>query len=464
MGSHKTIEKLYYKLPVFLQDVVVSVKGWQLEWARRRGIYNACKLQIMQRSNWGREQFNAYQDERLRELLRFAVREVPYYKRILADRVEDDVVCSGLASLPLLPREVVKNNQDQFVARKGKSGVVLQTTGTTGSPLTVVSDIEARRRNYAFFDAYLETLGLDPSRKHIVIGGRVVVPPEQAGPPFWRVSRFQNSLLMSSYHISEESSSAYVDEIERYSPDYIESYPSSIYLIARHMCRVGRRVKVRAVITSSETLFRDQREVIEDAFQCSVYDQYGCVEMALFVGQCVSGKYHVRPDYGCLELVDDAGAPVAPGEVGNVVCTGFVNYRMPLIRYVLGDRAIMDPDQDCACGLRTPILSEIQGRMDDLLVTADGRYIGRMSPVLKGLPVKEAQYIQTVPGELLVKVVPDAAFDEGRDIDAITNAIRLRVGDAMRIDIRLVTELERGKGGKLRSVISSAVSRQDVLV
>ena len=90
----------------------------------------------------------------------------------------------------------------------------------------------------------------------------------------------------------------------------------------------GGLPRPRLIVTTAETLLAFQRETIERAFSCPVTDQYGCTEMALFISQCEHGSYHVHPEYGIVEVLDERDRPVAPGEEGEVVCTGFVNRAM----------------------------------------------------------------------------------------------------------------------------------------
>lgn len=446
-------------MPVPIQNIMVSLKGFQLNRTRKRGAYVKYKQQINARKNWSTSQFETYQLEQLNKVMSYAVKNIPHYQRTIDSDFSKLENISALGNMPLLPREKVRSNPNDFRPIGASKQIIVHTTGTTGSPLNVYCDADSRQKNYAYFDAYLESLGLNTSARHIIIGGRVVVHPDSITPPFWRESKFQNSLLMSSYHLNDNLIDYYINKITDYQPEYIESYPSAIYLIAKHMLIAGRQLKIKAIVTSAETLFRDQRETIEKVFQCKVYDQYGCAEMCLFVGQCLEGKYHVRPDYGCVEIVDDSGNLLPLGETGNVVCTGFVNQQMPLIRYAIGDCAIMDTNQSCNCGLHTPIIKEIIGRKDDVLVTGDGRKVGRMSPVLKGLPVKAAQYIQNVEGEVIVNIIPGDAFDSKHGVDAVIESVKLRLGKKTKIQVNLVKKLVRGRGGKLKSVISTLLDK-----
>jgi phenylacetate-CoA ligase len=125
---------------------------------------------------------------------------------------------------------------------------------------------------------------------------------------------------------------------------------------------------------------------------------------------------------------------------------------MPLIRYRIGDLAVLDT-KECDCGLNTPILKEILGRIDHFIITPDGRKIGRLSPVLKGFPIREAQYIQRRVDQLIVRVVTAEGFDKKTEKD-IKIELRKRIGSEMAIKVETVNSIERGPGGKLRTVIS----------
>jgi phenylacetate-CoA ligase len=173
--------------------------------------------------------------------------------------------------------------------------------------------------------------------------------------------------------------------------------------------------------------------------------------MCVFVGQCREGRYHVRPDYGAVEILRN-GVPVAPGEEGEIVCTGFINPAMPLIRYRIGDLGRWSTD-GCTCGLDTPILAEILGRRDDVIITPDGREVGRLSPVLKGYPIEDGQYIQDETGRLTVLLVPSRPLGENI-LASLEKELRKRVGPDLPVAFRCVEAIPRGPGGKFRAVIS----------
>lgn len=216
--------------------------------------------------------------------------------------------------------------------------------------------------------------------------------------------------------------------------------------------------RLRAIITSAEKLHDYQREFIEGFFGVKVFDQYGNAEMSCLIHQCSLRRFHVRADYRLLEILDDQGEAVSVGQPGSMVCTGFINYQMPLIRYRIGDRAVWASD-GCPCGLQTPIIQEVLGREDDVLIGADGRMVGRMSPVLKGLPILESQYVQHVEGAVTVRIVPADDFVAEKHEPMIVNLVKARLGVDTKVDVCLVDALDYGAGHKLRNVISTVCWR-----
>ena len=196
----------------------------------------------------------------------------------------------------------------------------------------------------------------------------------------------------------------------------------------------------------------EQRAAIEQAFHCPVVDQYGSVEMAMFVGQCARGTYHAAPEYGVLEFVreDDADED----KLASLIATGFINFAMPLIRYRIGDLIEVGDEVPCACGRASQTIKTVAGRLDDVIMTPDGRTIGRLSPVFKSAnEIVESQIVQTALDHVEIHAVPiqGCGPDPARPI---VSALRARLPESMSISIRLVPAIERSRNGKLRTVVS----------
>lgn len=357
----------------------------------------------------------------------------------------------------MLEKSTVKNSPSDFHSTNftKNSTTTLSTSGTTGTPLNVLVTKQSVRQNYAFFNLFLRSIGVDEFRRSATFAGRPIVPESSAAPPYWRKNYAMNTLLCSSYHLSEETIPFYIEALESWKPVYIDSYPSAIYEIAAYINanRVKHSIRLKAVVTSSETLGEHQREAIEKAFHCAVFDQYGCVEMAVMAYQQKDGRYFMPPQYGIAEVLDDDDRPVKPGESGHLVCTGLLNLAMPLIRYRIGD--IVKTSKEQMEGYPYVLfLDSIEGRSDDVVISSSGFRVGRLGPAFKGVKgVSETQIIQKTRTLLQVNLVVSGEYTKATEVQ-IRNALMERVGAAMQIRFEYVTHIPREKNGKFKFVKS----------
>jgi phenylacetate-CoA ligase len=261
---------------------------------------------------------------------------------------------------------------------------------------------------------------------------------------------------MSSYHLASDNAEAYFEAMRRYRVCYVWGYASSLYTLAQ--VALEQKLEppnLKVAISNAEPLYDYQREAISEAFRCPVYTTYGMTEAVCAASECEAGYLHLWPEVGIVEVLDDVtDDPLPPGEVGRLVCTGLLNFNMPLIRYETGDRGAVAPlGEICACGRTLPIIRRIEGRMDDVIVTPDGRRIGRLDPVFKGaIPVIEAQIIQEHLENIRVRFVPAANYTESDGVE-IVRQLQNYIGD-IDIELEAVDRIPRTDNGKFRSVIS----------
>jgi phenylacetate-CoA ligase len=167
----------------------------------------------------------------------------------------------------------------------------------------------------------------------------------------------------------------YIDKFRDFRSRAIEVYPSYLTFLALYLKCAGKTLPVQAVFTSAETLWPNQRLVMEDRFECKIFDWYGLTERAASAGQCecVDG-YHVSAEKNIVEIIKPGGEPAAPGESGEIVGTNLGEYGMPLIRYRSVDMSAYRPGT-CRCGWGLPLIEQIQTRVDDIITTPDGRLV-----------------------------------------------------------------------------------------
>jgi phenylacetate-CoA ligase len=279
----------------------------------------------------------------------------------------------------------------------------------------------------------------------------MIVPAAQEKPPYWRVNRGENMLMLSSYHLSESAAPAYLDSLALFDPVVIQAYPSSIGYLATWMLSAGTRYRgssLRGIVTSSETLSDARRREIERAFGCRVFDWYGQFERVAAIGSCEYGRYHLLSDYSYVEML--------PADDGlfELVGTGFYNLSMPLIRYRCGDLVRPAPAKErCACGRSFPLIEQVIGRVDDPIKLIDGRSIGRLDHLFKGVEgILEAQIRQDRLDAITMLVVPSATFND-RTRETLQNNARYRLGDGIALEIRLVDAIRRTRNGKFKGVV-----------
>jgi phenylacetate-CoA ligase len=241
--------------------------------------------------------------------------------------------------------------------------------------------------------------------------------------------------------------------MRKYGSEWMTGYGSAMAALAESALEAGLDpFPLRAIIASGDTLVGGMRESIERFFQCKCFDHYGQSEGVAMAMECRYGRMHVLPALGIIEILRADGSPCPPGEVGEVVATGLMNEAMPLIRYRLGDYAAWAEDQSCPCGNRQPAITNLEGRVDDYLVTEDGRKIGRLSTALKRSPsVHSAQIVQDRPGHARLLVRPGSGY-RSADALAIRDDILERIGE-FSMDIFEVPEIPKNPQGKSSLVV-----------
>jgi phenylacetate-CoA ligase len=303
---------------------------------------------------------------------------------------------------------------------------------------------EARIRHWA---------GVDRFTPRGMIGGRRVVPEGDARPPFYRYNIFEKQTYFSAYHISASNAHDYLKGIKKHHVKYMTGYAMSNYFLARFFQEQNIEApNLKAVITSSEKLTLEMRSTFQSVYNCKTYDSWSGLEACGLVSECESGSLHISPDLGIIEILDDQGIPVKPGEVGEVVCTGLINYDQPLIRYRIGDMMRLGRHA-CTCGRNMPVIEEIVGRVEDTVIGEDGREMVRFHGIFIDLPnLVEGQIIQNTLTSFEIKIVTN-----GRWTQVESETIRKRMNSQLgSIDLQIneVSEIARNQNGKFQAVIS----------
>jgi phenylacetate-CoA ligase len=453
--------ELYQKSPICVQGVALNLYALRIHFHRYGRPFRRALRELGLSQNWSRDELTEFQNRRLREVVKTAYEKTKYYREVMDESgIAPDDIRSGedLRKLPILTKEVVRSRgEDMLTGPKASRGWLHgHTSGTTGSPLSLWYDRKTAVATNAVDARHKQWGGLGPGDWIGLFLGRMIVSPTRTKPPFWQTNYFQRQVWFSSFHLSEEHLPSYVSEIQRRGLRFLEGYPSTLFILGRHLLQRGERLQMKAVFTSSETLHAIQREVIETAFGCSIHDFYGLAERVIFAGECEhhQGK-HLSEEYGITEVVDQHGEPVPLGEPGALVGTSLHNEAMPLIRYQTSDVSAIR-SEPCPCGRTLLRMEDVATKAEDIVVTAEGRMI---SPSVLTHPFKpfdqleKSQVIQDRIDHLLVKLVSTGTFTPEQEAQLLAS-LRERVGPSMEIDVEYCREIPREASGKFRWVIS----------
>ncbi len=438
------MQRVYSRLPVFLQNVCATAQGARYYHWRYGGVFRGYLESLRRTEFLPPEHMRELQQAEWLRLSRFVARHVVYYRR------------NGTADLTY--KEQIREHPEDFLADTFPRRTLIpwHTSGTTGKPLAIYYSREAMRKMWAFVELYRNHAGVTKDDRRAQFTGKMIVPPGQRASQrvFWRHDLANHTLLLSSIHLHPENLPYYAAALERFQPVYLCGYPSCLYVLAEYYRQSGRPApRLKAALTSAETLLEHQRRIIEKTFATRVYDQYGQAEMQSFWYECEAGRMHAHPLAGVTEILLPDGTAAAPGEMGEVVLTGFVNYAMPLIRYRVGDTARFAADA-CSCGRAMPVIEEIGGRLDDFVFTRERGFLGRLDPVLKGVRnIVESQIEQESLDVLRIRFVPAPRFTN-EDLLAFRANLRARVGGSIHLEFECTDRIPRSPNGKFRFVIS----------
>ena len=366
------LQGLYDRFPAPARHLITSARGWVLTRIRYSPQALAALHDLRLHESWNEEQIARHQFLQIQQIVEHARRTVPFYKRYSAERIES---LQDLQRLPILSRETLRENSANFFSDSTppRSRIHAGTTGTTGANLTVAYSEQALAKNWAFLLRQWAWAGITPRSPRITLFGARVVPAHRAVPPFWAFNIPERQLLLSIFHLSERTAGDYLECLTRHSGKVLEGFPSVLAILADFAERRGITIPMRVVFTSGEPLYSGARGKIEKVFQARVFDSYGMTELCGLIQQCEAGEMHLAPEYGYLEILNDAGNPVGPNEEGYFVWTGFLNHAMPLIRYRIGDRGQWKTGGACSCGRAFPRVVPTVTRESDVLRPADGR-------------------------------------------------------------------------------------------
>jgi phenylacetate-CoA ligase len=456
------LQKYYFRLPVWLQNIIVSSRGAILSSIRYPPVAWRMLDELKKHDEFSRDELRSYQMRLLRTYLQEVSRISDFWKFFFKEKginINDIRTLDDFYSLKfLLTRDMVRDNLEKIVNRslEKRNRLEFHTSGTTGSGLKVVSN---KYSNMAFWihqqRQYL-WLGAGIRDWRISLFGAKVVPLEYSGSKIWRTNYFEHQYLISSFHVNKEHVDHYIDFFKKHPGLILEGFPTSLNILADLILEKGAICDMKFVITTGEPLTENIRNKIGQAFCCKVYSSYGMTEECGLILECDHGRMHQLADFGILEIVDDNGNPVPPGVEGDFLWTGFYQTAMPLIKYKIGDRGMWAVDQSCPCGRKYPIVEPTITRDSDYLIKKNGQYL---TPRIINQYIKDktafkaCQIVQETSTSICIRYVPGNGDHEAQ-AERLRSDLLSLLGKGYSISIIMADEPIVRESGKIPLIIS----------
>lgn len=350
------------------------------------------------------ENFQDKLHERLNNILNHAVKTTPFYKKYAG--------FEKLADFPVIHKEIIKANYNEFLCPiyKNKKLFKASTSGSYGSPTTFLLSPQKRARQLAEVVFFTGWSGYKIGMKY----AQVRVHPRGK---FYLFK--QNGILIDPSVIDNNWLEKHRCILKREKIKYIIAYPSALLPLAEYCKQKGDKpdeFALEGIITGAEILLDYAREKLEETFGCIVLDRYAANELGVISNECPSyKKHHLNPASYKIEILKkNSDEPTLPDETGRVVVTDLFSHAMPLIRYDTGDLSSFS-SKSCSCGLKSPILNKIEGRVVESVYDPSGKIINmaavdREPRDLDG--IIQFQFIQKTKDTYIVKLNVTDSFSQ----------------------------------------------------
>ncbi|WP_262475342.1 phenylacetate--CoA ligase family protein [Acinetobacter radioresistens] len=437
------IKSLFFKMPYFIQNLVISLINTNLYRVRHSGKYQYYREYFEKTDLLNKNDLALESEKRLKIFLEYATKNSSWFQSYAE---------KGLSGFPILEKKDLLENLELITTiSSNNEKITSKTSGTTGTALKVYYTKEDMQERFALLDHFREKYGYKLGKKTAWFSGKKVVIPSDLEKGICYRDDFINKIrFYSTFDINARNFNIYWNSLQEYKPEYIVGYPSSVYEICALAKSKGLKslFSVKVFFPTAETVLDEHRAVIESILGCKVVDQYASSEGAPFILECPLGGMHIHPLSGIFEYK-------YPGtDNKEILVTSFSTRGTPLIRYSVGDSIEIENDLKCACGSNHPLVKNIEGRKQDYIYTKD---MGKISLSHITLCINEVegilllQAVQDDLHELKISIVVDSRFNANQEKIFIMS-LRRMVGQNIIITLKKVDDIPKEKSGKFRIV------------
>jgi phenylacetate-CoA ligase len=320
------------------------------------------------------EEIREVQEGLLRKHVRRLASHSPYYRALFTARGIDaaGTTLDTLHTLPLTDKTALSHANDDFLAVPLSRIVdIVLSSGTTGKPTKMMYTENDLRRLAYNEEISFTSCGL--TRDDIVLLTCTMDRCFIAGLAYFSGLR---SLGAAAIRNGLSSVDSQLELIQRLKPTAIVGVPTFLlklghYMKSRDIDPRGSGIKklicIGEPIRDRNLAFLRIGESLEEVWGAKSYSTYASSETITSFCECTARQGgHLHPDLAVVEIVNEQGEALPPGETGEVVMTPLEIEGMPLLRFKTGDISFVI-DGPCACGRNSPRLGPILGRKKQML-------------------------------------------------------------------------------------------------
>lgn len=419
---------------------------WTLDFFKGRKIYKEY-IDIKRIMNLSKADLQNIQDDYIKELIHHAIDTTTYYKK----RIHKD---DDFSNIPVINKNIIKSHYLELqsdIYRDAKKHY-MTTSGSTGTPFTMVQDMKKRRRVLADLIYFNELCDNPIGTKFIFF--RVWTSQNKNS----RLQQFAKNMIPINilYFTQENFEQIRQLLIKNRKIKTTLAYASTYEHLCKYIKKCGDasdKYHLHTVISGSEILEPEVKGMIADVFGCNVVSRYANEENGLIAQQCLDhDEFHINSASYKVEILSmNSDEPVHDGEVGRVVVTDLFNYAMPLLRYDTGDLAVKCDKAECGWG--GEVLKNIQGRKVDVIYDTKGN---PLTPhtwsvyMWKFNKLSQYQFIQEGQKDYVLKVNDSEQVYKDEEF---VNCLIEVLGEDANISVVRVNEIPTLESGKFKKTV-----------
>ena len=409
--------------------------------------------ELLNNERMSRELLLQKQQRELTDIITFAANNTDFYQHKYQQAMLHDLDDLALKNLPILRKEEVVQYRDAMVARGLDRGNLRlgHTGGSTGRPLAFYYDNHKTELMRAGMMRSYMWSGWLPGEKILNFwGARQDI---KGGGGFRKKvgDYIAAERTIGAYEYTQAQLHEWAKFIQSYKPVLLQGYASILAGLAGYIIEQRMRMpkSLKGVFSTAEVLYEWQREAIESAFSCKVFNQYGSREIPNIALQCRHGNFHVFTDMVYLESLNRQ-------HEDRFLVTSLTNRVMPFIRYEIGDSGRLRAG-DCPCGSPFPLMEMEFCRSNDIIVTPGGKriYPSYFIHLLDGVKgINQYQFVQNELNRITLNIDAASGLAPGLQT-SLQQRITNEIDKHMTLEINQVNEIKRTRSGKHRFVINA---------